>query len=548
MPTSTSKLLVRLKTISKDFDNTDGSAVSVPGKDPIAIIPSNNNITNGWDEAHEAVASNPDYIFAEPEINSSETFYSYQQEIEERGESDASAYKDFIDYWPHPKKASLWHLGGEYSQLKKAKDEIAAMHPKKIVRIAHLDTGYASKHISNPASIIRKDLQRNFIDDEKDRWNNAEDSFIEGTLKMPGHGAGTLSILAGGKLAMPDYEFDDYIGLYDQVEIIPIRIAKSVVLLKSGAFVKALDYIVNELYPDPSKRVHVVTMSMGGLASRAWADMINIAYDKGIFIVCAAGNNFNKLPARTMIYPARFHRVVAACGVTYDLSPYAKPRGEGSFQIMEGNYGPDSLMDTAIAAFTPNVPWASHLQNNKVGVKGDGTSSATPQVASAAALYYIKYYDALEALPEGWMRVEAIRNALFSTAKKTITGWQGDYKKYFGNGILQAAAALSVPVPPQSSFRKQPEDKVSFPLIKLIFGLRAVDDESFQVDEMLETELMQLIISDPVLQLILDEEEKKVDELDKDDQLKIADAVLANPAASRALKEKMQLIKNQLPL
>ena len=212
---------------------------------------------------------------------------------------------------------------------------------------------------------------------------------------------------------------------------------------------------------------------------------------------------------------------------------------------MEGNYGPKALMDTAIAAFTPNVPWANYNHNNVVSIRGDGTSSATPQVASAAALYHIKYFDELMALPEGWMRVEAIRHALFESAKKTMAGSSRDYRKYFGQGILQAADALKIPVASPQSLIKEKEDKVSFPLLKVVFGLRAVDDEIYKEDEMLETELMQLVITDPILQNILDQEEKDAEDLDGKEQVRIADAVIDNPHASLKLKEKMQQILNQ---
>ena len=34
-------------------------------------------------------------------------------------------------------------------------------------------------------------------------------------------------------------------------------------------------------------------MSMGGIASAAWADAVNMAYEAGIVFVAAAGNNFS---------------------------------------------------------------------------------------------------------------------------------------------------------------------------------------------------------------------------------------------------------------
>src|SRR5262249_59978382 len=99
-------------------------------------------------------------------------------------------------------------------------------------------------------------------------------------------------------------------------------------------------------------RVQVVTMSMGGLPSQAWAEAVNAFYDAGVFVVTAAGNNYANLPSHLIVYPARFNRVVAACGVMADGKPYAdlKPT------LMAGDYGPDPEVATASAAYTPDGP------------------------------------------------------------------------------------------------------------------------------------------------------------------------------------------------
>ena len=39
---------------------------------------------------------------------------------------------------------------------------------------------------------------------------------------------------------------------------------------------------------------------------------------------------------------------------------------------MAGNYGPDAKMTTAIAAYTPNVPWARFGQPKVVDFDGEG--------------------------------------------------------------------------------------------------------------------------------------------------------------------------------
>src|SRR5258707_15017839 len=94
-----------------------------------------------------------------------------------------------------------------------------------------------------------------------------------------------------------------------------------------------------------------------------------------------------------------------------------KPYADLEIRLMAGNYGPDSKMSTAVAAPTPNVPWARFGCSNMVDFDGQGTSAATPQVAAAAAIWLQENRAAVDAYQQGWMRVEAIRNALFDSAK-----------------------------------------------------------------------------------------------------------------------------------
>lgn len=107
----------------------------------------------------------------------------------------------------------------------------------------------------------------------------------------------------------------------------------------------------------------------------------------GIVMVTAAGNNYPFTPV-SIVYPGRFHRVIAACGVMADGTPYIRENVRAG--KMAGNYGPDSKMDTALAAFTPNIAWAEINCESIVDMDGAGTSSATPQIAAAAALWLLE--------------------------------------------------------------------------------------------------------------------------------------------------------------
>ena len=184
-------------------------------------------------------------------------------------------------------------------------------------------------------------------------------------------------------------------------------------------------------------------------------------YDQGVFIVTAAGNNYGDLPTRNIVFPARFKRVVAACGAMADHTPYADlaPR------LMAGNYGPDDKMATAISASTPNTPWARMGCAATIDLDGSGTSSATPQVAAAAALWVQAHRAAVDAYPAGWMRVEAICQALFQSAAANAKE-----KRRLGHGELKARAALDVAPAEAAALHRQPEDSADFPFLDTLLG------------------------------------------------------------------------------
>ncbi|MGH8430654.1 MAG: S8/S53 family peptidase, partial [Solimonas sp.] len=266
---------------------------------------------------------------------------------------------------------NLWHVDEAHSQLEETRASVNAPNPttspRGVVRIAHLDTGYDDNHVTKPR-FLNTNLARNFVDD--DRPTDATDRPTAIISPMLGHGTGTLSILAGKDMDGVSF------GGAGNLDIVPIRVANWVVLFRNSAIARAFDY-VHSLCDAEETRVHVVTMSMGGIASAAWADAVNALYEKGVFVVTAAGNNFGNLPTRFIVYPARFNRVVAACGVMADGRPYA----DLPIRKMAGCYGPSAKDPTSIAAYTPNVPWAKFGCNTIVDMDGGGTSAATPQVA-----------------------------------------------------------------------------------------------------------------------------------------------------------------------
>jgi hypothetical protein len=147
-------------------------------------------------------------------------------------------------------------------------------------------------------------------------------------------------------------------------------------------------------------------------------------------------------------------------------------------------------MKAAIAAYTPNIPWPRFMCGTFIRLNGEGTSAATPQVAAAAALWLEKYKNEL---PRDWRRVEAVRHALFTSAKEK------GKSKHFGNGVLQARAALDVR--PRIGLPKSGESDNSWAVWRLTTGLGVA--ERPPRERMFNLELAQRWLLNKELQEIL---------------------------------------------
>jgi subtilisin family serine protease len=405
---------------------------------------------DAWDHCHAILAQNDSVMLVEPDLEQQWTFGARAEANRNLGlRSGAPQPQDIGDGYAGDKNNDYWFRDSKHGQF----DALTAAGASgQGVRIAHLDTGYDPGHKSVPR-YLRTDLARNFVD--ADKPNDATDR-SDGLFNNFSHGCGTLGILAGATVAgLKPF------GCAPNAEVVPVRVANGVVLFSNSSIARGLDY-VHQLCASEATRVNVVSMSMGGLPSDAWADAINALYEAGVVVVTAAGNNYNNAPTRFVVYPARFGRVIAACGVMADGHPYANLPPKR----MAGNYGPQSKTRTAIAAYTPNVPWARFGEPTVVDFDGNGTSSATPQVAAAAALWIEKHGAQLNAYPQGWMRVEAVRKALFDSAAKGATA---DAEE-LGYGMLRAADALSHGAAPASRLAEAAPDNSNYALLKLLLG------------------------------------------------------------------------------
>lgn len=389
--------------------------------------------------------------------------------------------------WPNG-PAPGWHLGADFSQLAEAREEVRADGPPadgERVVIAHVDTGYAPGHAATPP-FLDVGTSANFWEvpegqlyvtgEAEDRLTGNKESLIKaGFLAQPGHGPGTLSILAGGKVLLGDATEPVELGGAPDARVFEVRVGPTVVHLNSTRLARAIDYAV-------SKQADVVSLSHGGLPSHLLTDVVNRAYENGTAIFAASSDFFrfpffvrwlpgvpDQTPSRTM-YPASYGRVMSVAGVTaegrsYAIDPGIIPpnpfkRSQWRDWMLRGSWGPGSVADHTIAAYSPNIWWADYKKKgstDRLALDGAGTSSATPQVAAAAALWLQRHRKdpELAARWRSWEKAEAVYSALRRSARPPLDG----QAQYVGAGVLRAKEALAVPFD-RTQLSERPESTV----------------------------------------------------------------------------------------
>ena len=173
----------------------------------------------------------------------------------------------------------------------------------------------------------------------------------------------------------------------------------------------------------------VINLSLGGPApSSVLEDAVNYAYENGVTVIAAAGNDNSDVG-----YPAAYENCIAVGAVRYDetRSPYSNygpsldlvaPGGDLDVDQNGDGYGDGVLQQTfnpVTKDYTDFAYWFF-----------EGTSMAAPHVSGVAALL-IAHGDATTP--------DEVRAALENTAKdKGPPGWDEEY----GHGLIQADDAL----------------------------------------------------------------------------------------------------------
>ncbi len=198
------------------------------------------------------------------------------------------------------------------------------------------------------------------------------------------------------------------------------------------------DDIADGIYFAADNGADVINMSLGGsVGSATLENAVAYAYNNGVTIVCASGNDGS---ATDVSYPAAYDAYCIAVGATrYDETVSYYSNGGASLDITAP--GGDIYVDQNGDGYGDGVLQQTH-DGSDCTVFGyyfyQGTSMAAPHVSGVAALVISAGAGSTP---------DEVRGALQATARDMgATGWDAAY----GHGIVDAAAAVNYQTEPNN--------------------------------------------------------------------------------------------------
>jgi hypothetical protein len=318
------------------------------------------------------------------------------------------------------------------------------------------------------------------------------------------HGAGTLSILAGGYLE--DIQTHDqstvhycaasgevHYGADPCASVFEVRIGQSFAHFNEESMAAGVKHAVDG-------QADVVSLSHGGVPAGVLAKAVDYAYKHGTPIFAASGDflgfSFLSTP-KTVVFPARYDQVMNVTGVTEEglsaglhcnlLGCIGRFWGGNGFWsnfetwLIGTNFAEPAVMNGhSVAAYTPNITdYDGNLAIPGISNDEPGTSAAVPQVAAAAAIWL--EYNRQAIVTDGtvhptppsdgpgtdniwtsWRKSEAVYQVVMNSANATAPPAFGEYKNrkwreyrenYLGAGVLNAKSMMD----PTMNY-KRPDD------------------------------------------------------------------------------------------
>jgi subtilisin family serine protease len=292
------------------------------------------------------------------------------------------------------------------------------------IRVAHLDTGYTFHPVfgfdsGNPlqptSRIITRDGGDFFAPARKTAFDPLKPFEVwDFTLQPGGHGTSSGSMLAGDAGA-------DFGGVVPGLPLLPMRVTDGSVLLgrRADAVAAAIRAVTQPAGKAPL--APIINISLGRTTGHVrLGEAIDAAYEKGIIVVCAAGQI-----AHSVTFPAAYERAIAVAGIKtigelkYDVYwPYSD--GGLGYRKVDVWAPAAGLRRANVSSAVEDAPPPNSYQYDYEDEGVSGTTYAAAHVSAAAALWTLMHRQALDALPEPWMRVEAFRRALLTHRQVSV--------------------------------------------------------------------------------------------------------------------------------
>jgi serine protease len=234
------------------------------------------------------------------------------------------------------------------------------------------------------------------------------------------HGHGTH---VAGTIAQSTHNGVGVAGVARKAIIMPLKVLSASGSGSVGAIADAIRYAADN-------GAKVINMSLGGrFRSTILEKAVKYAHDKGVTVVCAAGNDGSK----RVSYPAAYPGAVAVAATQYDETTtfYSNAGKEidvaapgGNTQVDQNNDGmPDGVLQNTIVIGDPTRDGYFPFM---------GTSMASPHAAGVAALI----------VGAGVTDPDAVEAVLKETARKPRSGNLDPLK--YGAGIIDAPEAVKM--------------------------------------------------------------------------------------------------------
>ena len=230
------------------------------------------------------------------------------------------------------------------------------------------------------------------------------------------HGHGTH---VAGTIAQATHNGKGVAGVARNVKIMPLKVLSGSGSGSVAGIADAIRYAADE-------GAQVINMSLGGpFPSRVLKKAVAYAHDKGVTVVCAAGNDGKG----KLGYPAAYPGAVAVAATQFDRKTtfysnwgknldIAAPGGNTRVD-QNGDGEPDGVLQNTIVV-------GDHTKSGYFGFMG--TSMASPHAAGVAALV----------VGEGISDPKAVEQVL----KDTATRPDGYTSEHYGAGLIDAEAAV----------------------------------------------------------------------------------------------------------